>query len=64
MKRDKPPDVVEVSALDLAEIKTLVLLTDAGREALQRILDQKGVQSLEDLDGLTLKNLLQYLRSL
>jgi DNA-binding MarR family transcriptional regulator len=64
MKRDKPPDVVEVSALELAEIKILVFLTDAGPEALQRILDQKGVQSLEDLDGLTLKNLLQYLRSL
>ena len=53
-----------ISGLDLAEINTLILVKDAGKAELQRVLDSKGVETLEELDSLTAKNFLHYLRSL
>ncbi len=53
-----------ISGLDLAEIKTLILVKRVGQKELQRVLESKGVQTLEELDPLTAKNLLHYLRSL
>jgi hypothetical protein len=53
-----------ISGLDLAEINTLILVKDAGKAELQRVLDSKDVETLEELDSLTAKNFLQYLRSL
>jgi hypothetical protein len=53
-----------ISGLDLAEIKTLILVKQVGREELLRVLDSKGVETLEELDSLTVRNFLHYLRSL
>ena len=61
---DRPTDTFAVNALDIAEIKTLMLLKEVDADQVQRVLDGKGVQKLEDLDWLTIRNLLHYLRSL
>lgn len=53
-----------ISGIDLAEIKTLILVKEVGKEELERVLESKGVETLEELDPLTAKNLLYYLRSL
>lgn len=53
-----------VSGIEAAEIKTLILIKDAGKEELQRVLDSKGVKTVEELDSLTARNFLYYLRSL
>ena len=53
-----------ISGLDLAEIKTLILIKNVGKAELQRVLDSKGVEIIEELDSLTAKNFLHYLRSL
>ena len=53
-----------ISGLDLAEIKTLIDLKGIRRDELRRVLDSKGVDTLEELDPLTARNLLHYLRSL
>jgi ABC-type taurine transport system substrate-binding protein len=62
--KDLRPDARAVSALDIAEIETLMLVKEVGADRLQLVLDGKGVQKLEDLDGLTIRNFLHYLRSL
>jgi hypothetical protein len=54
----------KVSGIELAEIKTLMLVKDVRSELLQRVLDAKGVETLEQLDWLTARNFLYYLRSL
>lgn len=41
-----------------------MLIKNVPAEQLQRVLDSKGVQTLEQLDGLTAKNFLHYLRTL
>jgi len=53
-----------ISGLDLAEIETLILIKDHGKAELQRVLESKGVETLQELDSLTVKNFLHYLRSL
>ncbi len=54
----------KISCIEVAEIEALMLLKDVRKEELQRVLDSKGVRTLEDLDSLTAKNFLYYLRSL
>lgn len=53
-----------ISGIELAEIKTLMLVKDVHPQQLQRVLDSKGVKTLEQLDALTARNFLHYLRSL
>jgi hypothetical protein len=53
-----------ISGIELAEIKTLMLIKEVHPERLQRVLDSKGVETLEQLDTLTARNFLHYLRSL
>ena len=53
-----------ISGLDLAEIKTLILVKGVGKEELQRVLESKGIKTLEQLDAITARNFLHYLRSL
>ena len=53
-----------ISGLDLEEIETLILGKEVGKEELQRVLESKGIETLEELDPLTAKNFLHYLRSL
>ncbi|MFC1834317.1 hypothetical protein ACFL2Q_06235 [Thermodesulfobacteriota bacterium] len=53
-----------ITGLDLAEIKTLILVKEIGKEELQRVLQSKGVETLEELDSLTAWNFPYYLRSL
>jgi hypothetical protein len=54
----------KVSGIELAEIRTLMLIKEVHPRQLQRILDACGVETLEQLDGLTVRNFLYYLRSL
>jgi hypothetical protein len=53
-----------VSGIELAEIRTLMLIKEVPHRQLQRILDAKGVTALDHLDCLTVRNFLYYLRSL
>jgi hypothetical protein len=53
-----------VSGIELAEIKTLMLIKEIHPQQLQRVLDGCGAESLEQLDGLTVRNFLHYLRCL
>lgn len=53
-----------VSGIELAEIEVLMLIKGVPPEQLQRILDAKEVGALEQLDWLTVRNFLHYLRSL
>jgi hypothetical protein len=53
-----------ISGIDLAEIKTLMLIKEVPPDQLRRILDAKEVGTLEQLDWLTVRNFLHYLRSL
>lgn len=55
------PELAPVNELELAEIKTLILMHERHQEAVGKILASKGVSQLEELDALSLKNLLQYL---
>ncbi|GEM_PF-5285381 len=52
------------SGLEVAQINVLMNLKQAGQQELQRLLAAKGVRSIEELDGLTARNFLEYLRSL
>ncbi|MGB6067649.1 MAG: hypothetical protein WBG50_22815 [Desulfomonilaceae bacterium] len=52
----------KISGIELAEIEVLMLVKEVPPEDLQRILDAKGVAKLEQLDWLTLRNFLHYLR--
>jgi hypothetical protein len=54
----------KISGIELAEIEVLMLVKEVPKEELRRVLDSKGVQKLEDLDSLTARNFLHYLRSL
>ncbi|MBI5250741.1 MAG: hypothetical protein HY912_14720 [Desulfomonile tiedjei] len=54
----------KVSGIELAEIRTLMLIKEVHPQQLQRILDAKGVTALDHLDCLTVRNFLHYLRSL
>lgn len=54
----------KVSGIELAEIRTLMLIKKVPPQQLQRILDAKGVTTLDQLDCLTVRNFLHYLRSL
>ena len=62
--KDGPRDTYMSTALDIAEIKTLMLVKKIDPKELQRVLDKKGAEKLEDLDGLTIRNFLRYLQSL
>jgi hypothetical protein len=53
-----------ISGIELAEIRTVMLIKDVHPQQLQRVLDRCGVKTLEQLDGLTLRNFLHYLRPL
>jgi hypothetical protein len=53
-----------VSGIELAEIKVLMLIKEFHSDQLQRVLDAKGVETLEQLDWLTVRNFLYYLRCL
>lgn len=53
-----------ISGIELAEIEVLMLIKGFPPEHLQRILNAKGVTELEQLDWLTVRNFLHYLRSL
>jgi hypothetical protein len=53
-----------ISGIELAEIEVLMLIKKVPAEQLRRILDAKGVTDLDQLDWLTVKNFLHYLRSL
>jgi hypothetical protein len=53
-----------ISGIELAEIKILMLIKEVRPQQLQRVLDAKGVTTLEQLDCLTVRNFLHYLRSL
>jgi hypothetical protein len=61
---ERPEDGVAVAGMDLAEIKTLMLLKDMDSRDMEKILDMTGVKNLDELDWLTAKNLLLYLQSL
>jgi hypothetical protein len=52
-----------VTALDIAEIKILMLIKEVSPQEVERILDVNNVDSLEDLDPLTARNLLRYLQT-
>lgn len=54
---------VPVTALELAQIRTLLLLNGRHRRTVSKLLASRGVSELEELDGLSLKNLLHYLLS-
>ena len=54
----------KISGTELAEIEVLMQAKGVPKEELQRVLDSKAVESLEDLDSLTARNFLHYLRSL
>jgi hypothetical protein len=54
----------KISGIEVAEIKTLMLVKEVNPQQLQRVLDSKGVETLEQLDTLTARNFLHYLRSL
>ena len=62
--KDGSRDTYTSRALDIAEIKTLMLVKEVDPKELQRGLDKKGVEKLEDLDALTIRNFRQYPRSL
>jgi hypothetical protein len=64
MSENQERHCAKVSGIELAEIKTLMLVKDVRSELLQRVLDAKGVETLEQLDWLTARNFLYYLRSL
>jgi hypothetical protein len=53
-----------ISFIELAEIKTLLIIKEVHPQQLQRVLNSKGVETLEQLDTLTARNFLHYLRSL
>ncbi|AFM28019.1 hypothetical protein Desti_5432 [Desulfomonile tiedjei DSM 6799] len=53
-----------ISGIELAEFEVLMLIKAFPPEHLQRILKEEGVATLEQLDCLTLRNFLHYLRSL
>ena len=53
-----------VSGIELAEIKVLMLIKEVHPQQLQRVLDGCGVETLEQLDNLTVRNFLHYLRCL
>jgi hypothetical protein len=57
-------DKQEISALDIAQIKVLIDFKQVHHPLVQKMLDSRGVDILEQLDSLTLRNLLYYLRSL
>jgi len=59
-----PGGMKKLTGLELAEIQTLILLKEVGREELLRILDAKQVTQPEELDPLTARNFLYYLRAL
>ena len=62
--KDGPRHTYTSRALDIAEIKTLMLVKEIDPKVLERLLDNNGVEKLEDLDSLTIRNFLQYLQSL
>jgi hypothetical protein len=49
--------------IERAEIRALMLIKEIHPQQLQRVLDSKGVETLEQLDWLTVRNFLHYLRS-
>ncbi len=55
------PMTVPVYELELAQIRTLTLMHERHQETVNKTLASRGVSQLEDLDPLSLKNLLQYL---
>ena len=53
-----------ISGIEVAEIEVLIRAKGVSKEELQRVLESKDVETLEELDSLTAKNFLHYLRSL
>jgi len=54
----------KISGIEMAEIEVLIQAKGVPKEELQRVLDSKGVEALEELDSLAAKNFIHYLRSL
>jgi hypothetical protein len=54
----------KISGIELAEIEVLMHIKGVSKEELRRLLASKGVERLQDLDSLTARNFLHYLRSL
>jgi hypothetical protein len=64
MTENRPMQWERISGIELAQIEVLILINKVPPEHLQRILNAKGVTKLEELDWLTVRNFLHYLRSL
>ncbi len=62
--KDGPKDTYASRTLDIAEIKTLMLVKDIDPKELQKVLGKKRVEKLEDLASLMIRNFLRYLQSL
>ena len=56
--------VLNVTDKDMADIETLAADREEVATIVRHVLDRKEVRSLEDLDGLTLKNLIGFLKML
>ena len=52
------------TGMDIAEIRVTMSLKGVDEQLLERLLETNSVDSLEELDVLTLRNFLHYLRSL
>jgi hypothetical protein len=66
MKDEHPPTpgLITVSGVHLAEIRIRMLTSPAASNTVAKVLELKGVASLNSLDGLTVLNLLHHLRFL
>lgn len=53
----------KASQMDMGAIKALIILEELDPKELQKILNLKGVKTVEELDALTVRNLLRYLRT-
>lgn len=56
--------ILNVTDRDLAEIETLAAYREEVASIVRKVLERKEVSSLEELDGLTLKNLVGFLQTL
>ncbi len=61
---ERSEEPTTAAGMDLAEIKTLMLLKNVNSSDVEKILGMTGSKNLEELDWLTAKNLLLYLQSL
>jgi hypothetical protein len=57
-------EMFTISGIHLAEIRIRMLTSPAASATVAKVLELKSVSSVENLDGLTVLNLLHHLRSL